>query len=79
MDDNYCDDQNNDFKCNYDHGDCCLPGVNTMYCTECLCKSNEPEYPSSFGPKPTFSPLPPGQPQIAPPYYGGAMNYAAPP
>ena len=35
--DDECDDINNNVDCNFDGGDCCLPNVNTQYCTECLC------------------------------------------
>merc|ERR1712168_301847 len=35
--DNYCDDENNNFECGYDGGDCCGDNVNTQYCSECEC------------------------------------------
>ena len=36
--DGYCDDEANNEGCNYDDGDCCgACGINTEYCTECLC------------------------------------------
>merc|ERR1711962_288402 len=35
--DNYCDDENNNFECGYDGGDCCGDDVNTTYCSECEC------------------------------------------
>ena len=35
--DDYCDDINNNFECNFDGGDCCGANVNTDYCNECLC------------------------------------------
>ena len=37
--DGYCDDDNNYASCNYDEGDCCLPVVDTTYCTKCICKN----------------------------------------
>ena len=38
--DGYCDDENNNLKCNYDGGDCCLDQVLTDYCTICTCYEN---------------------------------------
>ena len=37
--DGSCDDENNYASCNYDEGDCCLPVVDTTYCTKCICKN----------------------------------------
>ena len=37
VNDDYCDDDNNHQKCNYDGGDCCGDYVNTDWCDECLC------------------------------------------
>ena len=36
--DGYCDDDLNNLLCGYDGGDCCGANVNTIYCSECLCK-----------------------------------------
>ena len=50
--DGFCDDENNYSWCQYDNGDCCH--LETAYenanefCNECLCKSNETNYPISF-------------------------------
>ena len=68
----YCDDINNFSHCNYDYGDCCLTGNSVHnYCVDCICKSNETSYPSTFGPPPPGPPPagPPGQPQGQPPMY----------
>ena len=50
--DGLCDDQNNFSSCKYDNGDCCVKSgyenVWNDFCTECLCKSNETNYPSSL-------------------------------
>ena len=35
--DGFCDDQLNTIDCNFDEGDCCVPNVNTKYCTDCVC------------------------------------------
>ena len=50
--DGFCDDGNNYSWCQYDNGDCCQletasENVNE-FCYECLCKSNETNYPISF-------------------------------
>ena len=39
--DDYCDDENNNAECQFDNGDCCGSNVNTKYCTECQCLSDE--------------------------------------
>ena len=53
--DGECDDQNNFSWCEYDHGDCCLLSENAhSFCQECLCKSNETNYPISFATKPGY-------------------------
>ena len=35
--DGACDDGNNNAGCNFDGGDCCLPNVDTSFCTVCQC------------------------------------------
>ena len=35
--DGYCDDDNNNFACNWDGGDCCREEINTTFCKECKC------------------------------------------
>ena len=30
-----CDEDNNNFLCNFDGGDCCLSNVNIYHCSEC--------------------------------------------
>ena len=35
--DNYCDDDNNNEKCEYDGGDCCGDNVKEDYCSICQC------------------------------------------
>ena len=39
--DRYCDDDTNNLKCNFDGGDCCGPDIDTQYCIDCLCLSND--------------------------------------
>ena len=53
--DTICDDQNNFSWCDYDHGDCCLgPSQHAhSFCNECLCKSNETNYPITFETQPS--------------------------
>ena len=50
--DGSCDDINNYSWCQYDNGDCCVQSgyenIWNDFCTECLCKSNETNYPSSL-------------------------------
>ena len=50
--DGSCDDINNYSWCQYDNGDCCVKSgyenIWNDFCTECLCKSNETNYPSSL-------------------------------
>ena len=38
--DGYCNDESNNFECDYDGGDCCGSCINTTYCIECICFSN---------------------------------------
>ena len=35
--DGFCDDYNNNHKCEYDGGDCCDNDANHKYCTNCQC------------------------------------------
>ena len=35
--DGFCDDDNNNQKCEYDGGDCCGDNVNEQYCSICQC------------------------------------------
>ena len=35
--DDYCDDDTNNAKCDYDGGDCCLETVFADYCSKCEC------------------------------------------
>ena len=44
--DGFCDDQDNNEKCEYDGGDCCGDDVKTTYCTQCLCW--DPAYSGCF-------------------------------
>ena len=37
----YCEDGNNKAECNFDGGDCCGSCVNTEFCIECLCLSEQ--------------------------------------
>ena len=37
----YCEDEFNKAECDFDGGDCCVPNVNTEYCSECLCLNDE--------------------------------------
>ena len=47
--DGYCQDDTNNFDCNYDGGDCCLLNPSTDQCSQCLCHTNgiitSPGYP----------------------------------
>ena len=55
--DGICDDQNNFSWCEYDNGDCCLLSENENandFCQECLCKTNETNYPISFATQPGY-------------------------
>ena len=36
----FCDDENNNDKCNFDGGDCCLDVVDKHYCSKCVCHEN---------------------------------------
>ena len=38
MGDTFCDDINNNEKCNYDDGDCCGFSMNYNFCIDCTCK-----------------------------------------
>ena len=38
--DGFCDDEANDFACDFDGGDCCGNDVNTTHCVDCLCITN---------------------------------------
>ena len=43
--DGYCDDYNNNQKCEFDGGDCCGSNVNREFCISCQCKDpNHSEY-----------------------------------
>jgi len=35
--DGFCDDQNNNFDCDYDGGDCCNANASHEFCTDCQC------------------------------------------
>ena len=35
--DDYCDDETNNEKCDYDGGDCCLEEILADYCSDCTC------------------------------------------
>ena len=35
--DEWCEDENNNYECGYDGGDCCGQDVRTTYCSECEC------------------------------------------
>ena len=37
--DGFCNNETNNFNCNYDGGDCCGSCINTDYCTVCQCLS----------------------------------------
>ena len=39
--DGYCDDETNNFDCNFDGGDCCTVCVNTDYCLDCVCHQSD--------------------------------------
>ena len=47
-----CNDETNNLKCNYDHGDCCLSNVNMDTCSDCMCSSNglitSPNFPNNY-------------------------------
>ena len=51
--DGICNDENNIPQCSYDGGDCCLKHVNTIYCTNCECITQEVIQP--FDPCPLFA------------------------
>ena len=36
--DGFCDDINNNEKCNYDNGDCCGLSMKKNFCVQCICK-----------------------------------------
>lgn len=35
--DGFCDDETNDFACDFDGGDCCGPSISRMNCIQCQC------------------------------------------
>ena len=35
--DGHCNDETNNFNCNFDGGDCCYSYVSKFYCTSCKC------------------------------------------
>ena len=35
--DGFCDDGNNNERCEYDGGDCCGSNIDTSYCSLCQC------------------------------------------
>ena len=39
--DGFCHDDNNIATCNYDGGDCCVIGANTVHCADCICHLQE--------------------------------------
>lgn len=47
--DDTCDDNINNEKCYYDHGDCCLNEIDDHKCTECICHEDGTRHPSRFG------------------------------
>ena len=39
VNDGFCDDMNNNEKCEFDGGDCCGVNVDKRYCLDCRCIS----------------------------------------
>ena len=35
--DGFCDDEANDFACDFDGGDCCGPEIVKVQCVQCMC------------------------------------------
>ena len=46
--DDQCNDENNDAKCQYDLGDCCLNEIDDTSCDECICHEDGTRHPSKF-------------------------------
>ena len=59
--DGYCDDDTNNYQCDFDGGDCCLDPPMTDYCVECLCLEIE------------IVPLPPAPPPPIGLILGGSL------
>jgi hypothetical protein len=46
--DGFCEDNLNIELCHFDGGDCCLAVIDSNFCTDCLCNTDELKHPGSY-------------------------------